>query len=722
MGIFSKQQNVSNPVKYNTFDGSFSNHLTLPFGALVPCFVKEVVNGDKFRIRASFGLNFLPTLFPIQSKVKADLQFFYIRNRNIQDGWKEFQFQSDNKIQHAIFKPDSTFPLHVGSLSDYLGLPCTVPSSFVSSKMRSLIPSNTPSRCKFGWFKPSPSGHNFIPSSKDDPSAKLGILFLLTIHKASGYPFMYREFDPHLDSALVGGRVKFILQSGSAPIVLSGVSDNSVYVSNDGAFQQLENCYVISGSSINSNGEQSYPFEVNLSNMNIASQPESALSTVYFSNRADWNGDYYPAAQVFVECNVGEGLKISPLVSDYTVAFKFNKSDLPISLKVNKFSTPDECVSVLPFRAYESIYNAFYRDERVNPLIINGEKVYNKYVVNTSDGLQTSGICRDLYYRNWELDYLTSAQLTPQDGVAPLVGVTSNSLTFKSSDGQTYTVEPELADDGTVLNAAFTSDTPGDVRRSFINYATTGISINDFRNVNALQRWLETNLRRGFKYRDQIMSHFGIQIKEKILDMPEFLGGFSNIVDSTKVTQTSESTDSNPLGSYAGNMTCFGSSKHDITCSCDESGFIIGIICVYPVPVYSQLLNKFWLYRDNLDYYDPLFSKIGYQPILNCEVSPSTCLDSTEGVQTFGYQRPWYQLLSNVDECHGEFRSTLKDFLFRRDYANTPSLGPDFTVINPETLTDPFAVQDTSHKIMGQVAFDVRMVRPIPRYNIPSLE
>ncbi|WP_354667230.1 major capsid protein [uncultured Duncaniella sp.] len=83
---FGKDGGPVNSVPRNTFDLSFQNNLTLPFGALVPCFCKETLPGDSFRIDTTFGLRFMPTAFPLQTRIRADVHFFYVRNRNL---WKD---------------------------------------------------------------------------------------------------------------------------------------------------------------------------------------------------------------------------------------------------------------------------------------------------------------------------------------------------------------------------------------------------------------------------------------------------------------------------------------------------------------------------------------------------------------------------------------------------------------------------------------------------------
>ena len=76
-------------------------------------------------------------------------------------------------------------------------------------------------------------------------------------------------------------------------------------------------------------------------------------------------------------------------------------------------------VSALPFRAYESIYNAFYRDQRNNPFMIDGVPEYNKWIPSQDGGADFN--VYSLRYANWEQDFLTTAVQSPQQGVDALL-------------------------------------------------------------------------------------------------------------------------------------------------------------------------------------------------------------------------------------------------------------------------------------------------------------
>ena len=187
-------------------------------------------------------------------------------------------------------------------------------------------------------------------------------------------------------------------------------------------------------------------------------------------------------------------------------------------------------ISAYAARAYEGIYNSYFRDDRNNPFYVNGEIQYNQWLPTMEGGADTT--LYSLRYCNWEKDFLTTAVQSPQQGVAPLVGITTYEETTLNSDGsQTTKQRVALVDeDGRKFGLDFDSDADGlnDVRytelevgqvvqqpRSLINLAQSGISINDLRNVNAYQKYLELNMRAGYSYKDIIEQRFNVKMKSE---------------------------------------------------------------------------------------------------------------------------------------------------------------------------------------------------------------
>ncbi|MDE6089293.1 MAG: hypothetical protein K2G41_01195 [Duncaniella sp.] len=694
---FGKNGGPANSVPRNTFDLSFQNNLTLPFGALVPCFCKEVLPGDSFRINTTFGLRFMPTAFPLQTRIRADVHFFYVRNRNLWEDWPDFYGKTKSNLSFPVLKGQSSDFYKTGSLADFLG----VPSSVYGSRS------------------------NFVPVNASAVFAvQDGTQYALALENTNE-PFSYDQ-----KLILSGYRVQWLRN----PSFTIGTKwSPSARITFTDGIPYSERLKVEFGIGM----RMKYPTKASLlfcdsSNLVFSAIEVSVTQTVGgFAAEFDMPDSFgIEVERCYFVVDV-----VSPIVSDtleyfeYFTNFSFSASESVTFLDYPEIHSgpygDSLMLSALPFRAYESIYNSFYRDERNNPFVIDGEKEYNKYLPTKAGGFDSTNY--QLRYRNWEQDFLTTCVASPQQGVAPLVGISATGVMSVSDPdtGQVYQVQAQTGDDAdTITGFDVTETLPKAVTRSLVNYASSGISINDFRNVNAFQRWLETNIRRGYKYRDQIKSHYDVDISYQELDMPEFIGGVSCDVTPNTVSQTTPTDE--PLGSYAGQLYGSGSSKNSVDNYCDEHGFIIGILSVVPVPNYSQLLPKHFLKTDDsLDYYSPEFGHIGMQAVHNQEVAPLQCTKSDlSGV--FGYQRAWYDYLQSVDEVHGQFRTTLRDFVMNRVFKNLPALGPSFTVIDPEQLNDVFTVREVDGEpiqpILGQLYFDVQAKRPIPRFGVPRLE
>ena len=133
-GVFARTNEVNNHPKRNTFPLSFQNNLSGKFGVLYPCLVQDVIPGFTFKAKPTFALEFMPTAFPVQTRMRARMHFFYVRNRNL---WKDFpDFYGKTKeglvSPYVLFQPGNSFNsmARTGSLGDYLGLPTTFTGSF----------------------------------------------------------------------------------------------------------------------------------------------------------------------------------------------------------------------------------------------------------------------------------------------------------------------------------------------------------------------------------------------------------------------------------------------------------------------------------------------------------------------------------------------------------------------------------------------------------------
>lgn len=716
--IFEKTRDYSNSPNRNSFDLSYQNNLTLKFGQLTPVFARAVVPGDSFQIRPTFGFNYMPMVFPVQTRMKATLHFFYVRNRTLWKDWPDFIGKTKDGLTppYMMFGHNNRDMLNTCSIGDYMGIP-----TVTYGKYGDAIQVNADdvhyydSSYNAGSYEPNPlyGGQYVSPLFGYSTLTPVEIYNKIDSDEVTKYTEVVDK-TTQISSYIANSRVLFL----SIPEQYRGKFTSIPVIK----YKFGEKCSI--GIQLgNLDGEFIY---YNYYSPSFGTDYSESISTLENWNKA-----------TFVALYCDEVLSLASLeyfymqfvAADSTGATE--NSNLPLSsLPFANLDNPDGLpISALPFRAYEAIYNSFYRDSRNNPFKINGVEEYNKWIPTDEGGADTNRY--KLRFRNWESDFLTTAVQSPQQGVAPLVGVTSTgTMTFQDESGNTYTAQATVGDDGDTITgiSVHSSDMPQGTLRALVDTISSGISISDFRNVNALQRWLEINMRRGLKYRDQIKAHFGVNVEYKELDMPEFIGGCSEEVVVNRISQTVDQSEESPLGMYGGQASVLGTSSHSISHYCDEHGWIIGIMCITPVPNYSQLLNKELIKNVALDYYFPEFGHIGYQPIFNREVSPLQAkrYDDVNGTDTlnevFGYQRAWYEYIASTDEVHGNFRNSLRNYLINRTFDDSPELSEAFLLVDPDQINDIFAYTRNTDKIFGQIYFDVKAKRPIPELGIPRLE
>ena len=127
---FGKNVSPANKVKRNTFDLSRSSNVSLRFGRITPFMCLPVIPGDSAKLSLNFGIRAMPTAFPVQTKIRADVHYFYVRNRNLWKDWPNFIGMTGKsegyqlpKFENSAFKMDCYTD---GSLADYLGVPTSI--------------------------------------------------------------------------------------------------------------------------------------------------------------------------------------------------------------------------------------------------------------------------------------------------------------------------------------------------------------------------------------------------------------------------------------------------------------------------------------------------------------------------------------------------------------------------------------------------------------------
>lgn len=121
------------------FDLTHERKMSIPFGALIPTMVSEVLPGDSFRVDQSILARFQAMLAPPMHRINVYTHFFYVPNRILSAEWQRFITYQGNRPNFSTAVSTSPYfnldevrtadifgvgnGLKDGSLLDYLGFP-----------------------------------------------------------------------------------------------------------------------------------------------------------------------------------------------------------------------------------------------------------------------------------------------------------------------------------------------------------------------------------------------------------------------------------------------------------------------------------------------------------------------------------------------------------------------------------------------------------------------
>lgn len=394
-------------------------------------------------------------------------------------------------------------------------------------------------------------------------------------------------------------------------------------------------------------------------------------------------------------------------------------------------------------RAYLAIYMSYYRDENLMPLENFDSGILSELkrmpifadefpISNISphnENMTTSAKTLKPLYRCWKKDYFTSALPRPQSselGASVPIGTITGNINYRTGllDGSEKEVvyKPTSGGNGE-LWAKDSSNS--EMINSNINIDTSkgSISINDLRRSNALQRFLENNARGGKRYIEQLLSHFGVVSSDARLQRPQYLGGGRIGVSVSEVVQQSQTTDTSPLGDYAGHAVSVGSTP-SFTYKSEEHGVILGIMSVMPQPSYLNPVNRLLTKVKPLDFAFPEFANLGEQEIYQNELDVSG-----EPSKVFGYTSRYAEYKYTPSRVAGEMRTTEKHWHMARDISNSKNvnLNSQFVTCNPsfDGLNRVFAIDDPLKlgvdTLYTEVYNSVQRSSKLPYYGVPIL-
>lgn len=390
-------------------------------------------------------------------------------------------------------------------------------------------------------------------------------------------------------------------------------------------------------------------------------------------------------------------------------------------------------VNAIPLSAYYAVWDLYYRNDQVQDRIWTQLTSGVNVLPNPGNVAANYLTCR---YRNWNRDQFTSATPLPQTGGAvqiPLVSISAETAAGLALHGPTQW--RKIADDTNPgLQSPFKTSADGETLLGvgnipvYLDIQETAGTIQELRYNLMLQEFLERQMRAGDEYPDQMTAFWNENPFKGVIQRPQWIGSKKGKVVISEVMSTAE-TSTLKVGNYAGQALVLESTESTITVECQEHGFILGIISVYPDSSYMQGLEKFWTRTSYLDYAWPQFALIGDEEVKNKEVNMD--LRAT-GVQpdpdyndsVFGYVPKDSSYRYKNDMYTGLMRTTFISFHLGRilSIAN-----PQLTVLDSNFLecrpdvTRVFQVAENEDEIYAHIYNDIKVNRRLPKYAVPSI-
>lgn len=394
-------------------------------------------------------------------------------------------------------------------------------------------------------------------------------------------------------------------------------------------------------------------------------------------------------------------------------------------------TTCDYSVSVLPFRAYNKIFNDWFRaSELQEPLNEYTGDNLSGDPAESKDTLATYKILK----KGKPLDYFTSCLPYPQAGEEVMIPLTGNAPIASTFFPSSSSVTPPLVVTGSdnkkygmsVGTTGFLTLKGGElVSGTDVNFyadmsRVTGVSIEALRKASALQVLLERDARAGERYPELVKMHYNVTCPDFLLGRSQYLGSANVDIIVNPVVQNSSTNEVSPQGNLTGIGVGQGN-KELCEISAVEHGIFMIVACASADVTYQQGVARKFNKLSRYDYMNPAFWNLGDQAVYNKEIFLSPDKATNEAV--FGYQERYRELREGINKITGKMRSGVEGSLdvwhLAEKFETLPKLNGEF--IQCATPIDRVLSAPDEPDIITDIWFDIKATRPLPVSSNPSL-
>lgn len=310
---------------------------------------------------------------------------------------------------------------------------------------------------------------------------------------------------------------------------------------------------------------------------------------------------------------------------------------------------PGDTFTSLPLRAYWRVYG----DWLTNGNFFNRDSFFAEYVYNLEESIvDTININADCYKyvsisnRLWDDDYFTS--LLPTAKADNAIEIPANS---------------------TVLDLA---------------------------KLTAMQK-LVLKLSYSSRYRDVIWNVFKIKPSDARLQQSSIIHQRSHDIGIGETLQTSETSVSSVLGSFAGRGYSSGRSN-GYHVFCEEPCVVMDFVSIMCRASYKDALHPLIHLHDPLDFPIPDMDVLGNTPVY-ADIVTGSPLDSQT---VLGYGRQYQEWLYSFGTVHGEFKTSLDYWQLTRSFNEVAVINDDFLRMNDADDFDSiFSIPNAPHAFLS---------------------
>lgn len=439
-------------------------------------------------------------------------------------------------------------------------------------------------------------------------------------------------------------------------------------------------------------------------------------------------------------------------------AFRYNTLwdyfGFPVGVVPSGMSAPVD----FPWRAYNLIWNEYFRDENLQDPV--GADPEDKTVAFNTDVLNV----------NWGKDYFTAALPFAQRGTATALPITSDLSKstdlmlntplevgvdefghqgfyrvgckyydvkgIDDSNVHLYGLKNDISVEGPLIAGGSTEtgalSSPIDLSGTVVS---TTADVEDLRMMFAIQRWQEINARGGVRYTEFLRAQYGTSPRDERLQRPEFIGGckspiiVQNVLQQSNAENNSASQKTLVGTKYGQGMTADVNNLGTYYAS--EFGVMMIVAFLRPKTSYMQGINRQWLKNNTFDFFNPLFTSLGEQEVLNEEIFAKSgdsdpLKDKNSNRSIWGYEARYNEMRYNADLVTGKMRPNKQtgeasfDYWHLGRYFDTlPNLNGEFLKCNPDKRI--FQATDEVGFIC-HIGNRIKALRPLPYMAVPHLK